>query len=77
MSAKDTQIGGDHYRQYAIQPVEFIHQAGLGYIEGAVIKYVCRHRRKNGAEDLDKAIHYLQLLKELEYGNGTGSSYHG
>ena len=67
-SALDTQVGGAHYKQFAIQPADFIIRNNLGYAEGAVIKYVCRHGQKNGAEDLDKAIHYLQILKEMKYG---------
>lgn len=65
--ASETEIGGSHY-QMSIQPVEFITRNKIPFIEGNVIKYVCRHRQKNGVEDIDKAIHYLQLLKELEYG---------
>ena len=67
MSALDNQQGGDHYRQLPIQPIEFITKNNLGFCEGNVIKYVCRHELKNGVEDIDKAIHYLQLLKELKY----------
>lgn len=52
----------------AIQPIEFIQKNHIPFIEGNVIKYVCRHRSKNGKEDIEKAIHYLELLKELEYG---------
>jgi hypothetical protein len=62
-----TQVGGDHYKGYAIQPAEFIHKNGIGFAEGNVIKYVCRHRSKGGADDLRKAIHYLEMLIELEY----------
>lgn len=65
--ASEMEVGGSHY-QMEIQPVEFITRNKIPFIEGNVIKYVCRHRRKNGVEDIDKAIHYLQLLKELEYG---------
>lgn len=68
MSALDSQVGGGHYKGMAIQPVEFIHKNGLSYLQGNVIKYVCRYKQKNGAEDLQKAIHYLQLLLDLEYG---------
>ena len=67
-TALDTQVGGSHYKEFAIQPAEFIIKNNLGFAEGAVIKYVCRHGQKNGAEDLDKAIHYLQILKEMKYG---------
>ena len=68
MSATDSQIGGDHYQQMAVQPVEFIQANGLTFLEGCVVKRVCRHRRKNGAEDIRKAIHELQLILQLVYG---------
>lgn len=68
MSALEKQEGGEHYKSMAIQPVQFIHANGLGYFEGNVVKYVARHRSKNGVEDLKKARHYLDLLIELEYG---------
>lgn len=68
MSSLSTQVGGDHYKTLAIQPVEYITKNGLGYTEGCVIKYVTRHKAKGGAEDIKKAIHFLNLLLELEYG---------
>lgn len=67
MNATDQQIGGDHYKAMAIQPVEFIQKNHIGFCEGNVIKYVCRHKQKHGAEDLKKAIHYLKLLLQMEY----------
>lgn len=67
-SALDVQVAGDHYRNLAIQPVEFIHKNGIGYCEGAAIKYLCRHREKGGLDDLLKAKHYIDLLIEMEYG---------
>lgn len=66
MSALDHQEGGDHYKT-AIQPIQFIHANNLGFMEGNVVKYVTRHRKKNGAQDLRKAIHYLEMLIDLEY----------
>jgi len=69
MSALDKQEGGEHYKT-AIQPIQFIHANKLPFIEGNVVKYVTRHRNKNGREDIEKAIHYLELLLELEYGQG-------
>jgi hypothetical protein len=62
-----TQVGGDHYKSMKIQPVEFIHANKLGYVEGAIIKYVCRFRNKNGKQDLEKARHFLDLLIAMEY----------
>ncbi len=66
-SALDVQVGGDHYKDFEIQPIEFITSNSLGFCEGNVIKYVCRHASKGGGTDLDKAIHYLELLKEVCY----------
>lgn len=68
MSALDTQVSGQHYKNYIIQPVEFIVKNDIAFLEANVIKYVCRHRAKNGLEDLEKAEHYIQLAKELYYG---------
>lgn len=67
-SALDVQIGGDHYRSMAIQPVTYIESNGLDFLAGNVVKYVSRHRNKNGAADVRKAIHYCQLILELQYG---------
>jgi hypothetical protein len=67
MSALNNQEGGSHYKDMAIQPVTFIVKNNIPFLEGNVIKYVCRHANKNGVQDIDKAIHYLQLIKELHY----------
>jgi hypothetical protein len=64
-----TQVGGGHYKDLKIQPVEYIHANDLPFIEGCVVKYVTRHRAKNGKADIEKAIHFLQILLELEYGS--------
>ena len=64
----DRQVGGSHYKDMAIEPSEFIHRNNIGWLEGNAIKYICRHSRKHGAMDIDKAIHYLELLKEWQYG---------
>ena len=66
-SALNTMIGGDHYKQGSIQPIEYIYANKLGYIEGCVIKYITRYKLKNGKEDLEKIKHYIDLLIELEY----------
>ena len=60
------QVGGGHYNM-PIQPAEYIAKNDIGYLEGNVIKYVSRHQNKNGIEDIEKAIHYLELIKELTY----------
>jgi hypothetical protein len=64
-SALTKQVGGAHYRDKGIQPIIYIHANNLGFCEGNVVKYVTRWRDKNGVADLKKAIHYLELLIEL------------
>jgi hypothetical protein len=61
---KDVQIGGDHYKTMKIQPYEYIVANGIGWLEGNAIKYISRYKQKGGRKDIEKAIHYLQLLLE-------------
>lgn len=65
-TALSVQVGGEHYKNFTIQPIEFIHKNNLSFIQGNVIKYVTRYKEKNGIEDLKKAKHYIDLLIELE-----------
>ena len=67
VATRGTQIGGRHYQEMVIQPAEYAVKNDVGFLEGTVIKYVSRHKNKNGEEDIDKAIHCLQLIKELQY----------
>ena len=69
MSALDIQIGGGHYRQGGIQPVQYIEANKLAFLEGCVVKRVTRHDKTTGKgrQDIEKAIHELQLLLELRY----------
>lgn len=66
--ALDRQVAGTHYQKFAIQPVEFIEKNGLPFLEGCVIKRMCRHESKNNLEDLLKAIHEIELIIQLRYG---------
>lgn len=68
MSALDTQVGG-HYREGGIQPVQYIEANDLRFLEASVVKRVTRHNRATGKgrQDIEKAIHELQLLLELRY----------
>ena len=61
---QDKQIGGNHYKDFTIQPYEFISKNDLSFFQGNVIKYVCRYMNKNGIEDLEKIIHYCELEKK-------------
>ena len=51
MSAYKKQIGGSHYRDMVMQPSEFINKNKLPFAE----------------QDIDKAIHYLEMIKERDY----------
>lgn len=64
MSANERQVGGGHY-QAAFQHWDLVARLGLGYFEGQVTKYVTRHRKKNGRQDAEKALHFLEKLIEL------------
>lgn len=75
MSAFNIQIGGGHYKDLAIQPLEFIVKNKLNWYDGSIVKYACRHKVKGGAEDLKKIIHYAQMELEQEYGVTTKILY--
>ena len=63
--ALEKQVGGKHYRGMKIQPAEFINENKLLFAEGNAIKYICRHQSK--AQDIEKAIHYLEMILERDY----------
>ena len=67
-SALDIQEGGDHYKKYKIQPVEFAFANNMPFLDANAFKYICRHADKNGIADLRKARHYLELMAEMYYG---------
>ena len=60
--AMEHQVGGNHYKNKSIQPIDYIIGNNLGFCEGNVIKYVTRYKDKNGVEDLLKAKQYLEFL---------------
>ena len=61
------QVGGKHYKNFPIQPYEFISKNNLSFFQGCVVKYVCRYLQKNGIEDLEKIKHYCDLeIKKLK-----------
>lgn len=66
VKASEKQVGGDHYKGYKIQPLEFFIKNNIPYAEGAIIKYVMRWRDKGGVEDLKKAKHIIDFLIEGE-----------
>lgn len=69
MRALDEQIGGNHYKKFAYQPVQFAVDMSLNFIQGNIVKYVSRYKDKNGKQDLEKVMHYAQLGAELNPNN--------
>jgi hypothetical protein len=67
MSAYDKQVGGSHYKKMKIQPSKFVIENKLLFPEGNVIKYICRHQYKGGKQDLEKAIHFIEMIIERDY----------
>jgi len=65
MTALTEQVGGDHYRKMAIQPVQFAHANGYDPCTFSILKYVSRHREKGGVQDLRKAAHFVRLRSDL------------
>ena len=65
--AYEKQVGGSHYKDMAIQPSQFINENRFPFAEGSAIKYICRHAAKGKEQDIDKAIHYLEMIKERDY----------
>ena len=68
-SAWQKQEGGSHYKNLKIQPMQYALENKLDYAQANVVKYVTRHKEKNGKEDLLKAIHNLELMIEFYYGD--------
>jgi hypothetical protein len=64
--ALETQVGGNHYNSMKIQPIEYTMANEMNPLQHTVIKYVSRYKKKNGVEDLKKAIHSLELLIQFE-----------
>ena len=63
----EKQVGGKHYKNFRIQPAQFINENKLLFAEWNAIKYICRHSFKGKEEDIKKAIHYLEMILERDY----------
>ena len=71
IKASDRQVGGTHYKDMLVQPAEFINKNKLLFAEGNAIKYICRHKAKGELKDIEKAIHYLEMIIERDYSERT------
>lgn len=58
----DTQIGGEHYKKYPIQPWDYIMKNNIPWAEGCIIEWVTRWRDKGGVQDLEKAKHMIEKI---------------
>ena len=60
-------VSPDYYARYDVEPISFIMRNNIPFAEGNAIKYILRHDMKGGARDIDKAIRYLEMIKEVQY----------
>ena len=67
----DKQIAVSHYKHFKIQPSKFVVENELLFPEGCAIKYICRHRLKGKKQDLEKAIHFIEMIIERDYSEDT------
>lgn len=72
MKPLQKQIGGSHYKNFKMQPIELITKTRCSFIQGNIVKYISRYKRKNGKQDLEKAIHYAQLAINLDFFGNLG-----
>jgi hypothetical protein len=61
------QVGGKHYKKYLIQPSHYINKNKLLFAEGCIIKYITRHQDKGKKADIQKAIHYCEMIIKRDY----------
>jgi hypothetical protein len=64
----DVQIGGSHYKNMNIQPIQYIVSNDLSFLEGCIVKRITRWRTKGGVVDLEKIKHEVDLLIASEEG---------
>lgn len=60
MINKDKEVGGTHYSDMKVEPIELIEAFNLNFVQGCIVKYVSRYKMKGGIEDLKKALHYCE-----------------
>ena len=68
MSANDKQVAGSHYKTMTPdipQHWDIVALHSLDYFQGQITKYVMRWKNKNGIQDLQKALHFLEKYIEI------------
>jgi pyruvate/2-oxoglutarate dehydrogenase complex dihydrolipoamide acyltransferase (E2) component len=68
VSPLQVQVGGSHYKDCKIQPIEYIMANKLSFAEGCIVKYITRHQAKDGAQDIKKIMQYCRFILKFEYG---------
>jgi hypothetical protein len=66
MNPLKRQVSGRHYKDFVIQPIEFIIKNKLDFVQGCIVKYICRYKNKGGDEDIKKIIHYCELILKIK-----------
>lgn len=64
MSAENRQVGGNHYQKLGIQPLKFAMVNDWDAGAFSILKYLSRHRQKDGKKDIEKALHIVELRIE-------------
>lgn len=62
------QVGGNHY-EAKYQHWDLVVDNDIQYLEGNATKYISRWRKKNGVQDIEKAISYVQKIRTSYLGN--------
>lgn len=75
-TANSRQIGGSHYQTGTVQHWDVIDEHDVPYLEGCATKYISRHRRKSGRQDLEKALHFIDKTLEREHFRPVGVPLH-
>lgn len=77
----DRQVGGSHYGGVPLQHWDIVAMHDLDYFQGQITKYVMRHKKKHGIEDLKKAQHFLEkyidVLEKAEKDAGPKTTVFG
>jgi len=64
-NANERQVAGTHYNS-VFQHWDFVEETGLDYIPAQITRYLARWRKKNGEEDIEKSLHYMDKFIEAE-----------
>ncbi len=63
----NNQVGGNHYQSYKVQPITWALDNHINAAEFSILRYLLRYKNKNGLEDLNKALHYTQILRQQTF----------